>query len=42
MNKNTKDYLKIGLILGTLFIVTFIGIAFQLVKFMAYLKFLTQ
>ena len=42
MNKNTKDYLKIGLILGIVFIVIFTGIVFELVKFIAYLKYLTH
>lgn len=40
MNKDIKDYLKIGLLLGTVFIIIFIGIVFELVKFMAYLKYL--
>ena len=40
MNKNTKDYIQIGLILGVFFIIIFISIAFELVRFMAYLKYL--
>jgi phage shock protein PspC (stress-responsive transcriptional regulator) len=42
MKKSNKDIIQILFVLTVLFLLIFIGITFQLIKALAYWKFLTQ